>query len=369
MATDLHDLSIAELSAPDRGAQAVARGAGRGADPARRAVRRPDARVHHAARSTWRGGRPGRPRPRSRRAARAGPLHGIPFGLKDIYDTRGILTSAHSRVFIDRIPAEDATATTQALRRRRRAARQAGHPRDGARRARRSTCRGRPRAIPWNLAHFTGGSSTGLGRGRRGRPGAGGARLRHRRLDPRARRRSAASSASMPTFGLVSRAGVITNSYTFDHCGPLARTVEDCALMLQALAGYDPKDAGSLRRPIPRYRAALGAGPARARASACSATTGRRTSRRRTTCAQAMDAALDVLRRLGAELEECRVRPLGELLRRQDHHRGERDLQRASARPDRAARATSAPTSAPARSPPCSSPPTTTSRPRASTAA
>jgi len=49
----------------------------------------------------------------------------------------------------------------------------------------------------------------------------------------------------MPTFGLVSRAGVISNSYTFDHCGPLARTVEDCALVLQALAGYDAKDAGA----------------------------------------------------------------------------------------------------------------------------
>src|SRR5438477_513219 len=62
----------------------------------------------------------------------------------------------------------------------------------------------------------------------------------------------------MPTFGLVSRAGVISNSYTFDHCGPLARTVEDCALVLQALAGYDAKDAGSLRRPIASYREALG---------------------------------------------------------------------------------------------------------------
>ena len=55
----------------------------------------------------------------------------------------------------------------------------------------------------------------------------------------------------MPTFGLVSRAGVITNSYTFDHCGPLARTVEDSAMVLEALAGYDPKDAGSLRAADP----------------------------------------------------------------------------------------------------------------------
>ena len=61
----------------------------------------------------------------------------------------------------------------------------------------------------------------------------------------------------MPTYGLVSRYGVIPNSFTFDHCGPMARTVEDCALLLQALAGYDPRDSGSIEQPIPDYRAAL----------------------------------------------------------------------------------------------------------------
>jgi aspartyl-tRNA(Asn)/glutamyl-tRNA(Gln) amidotransferase subunit A len=114
----------------------------------------------------------------------------------------------------------------------------------------------------------------------------------------------------MPTFGLVSRAGVITNSYTFDHCGPLARTVEDCALVLEAIAGYDPKDAGSLSRPIPRYQRAVGED-----------LRGLKIGVLRHHWEQdipasddvrlAMDAALDVLRRLGAELEECRVRSLG----------------------------------------------------------
>ena len=56
----------------------------------------------------------------------------------------------------------------------------------------------------------------------------------------------------MPTYGLVSRAGVIPNSFTFDHCGPMAWTVEDCAIVLQALAGYDPRDAGSIEQR--RYR-------------------------------------------------------------------------------------------------------------------
>jgi aspartyl-tRNA(Asn)/glutamyl-tRNA(Gln) amidotransferase subunit A len=113
----------------------------------------------------------------------------------------------------------------------------------------------------------------------------------------------------MPTFGVVSRAGVITNSYTFDHCGPLARTVEDCALILEALAGYDPNDAGSLRRPPSSYSQALGDDLRGVRVGVLRyhweedipASADVR---------QAMDAALDVLRRLGAELEECRVRPL-----------------------------------------------------------
>src|SRR3954466_15522851 len=62
----------------------------------------------------------------------------------------------------------------------------------------------------------------------------------------------------MPTSGLVSRAGVIPNSFTFDHCGPMARTVEDCAILLQAIAGYDARDSGSIEQAIPDYRAALG---------------------------------------------------------------------------------------------------------------
>ena len=166
-----------------------------------------------------------------------------------------------------------------------------------------------PARNPWNLAHFTGGSSTGSG-------AAVAAGLVPVALgsDTGGSIRGPASLCGvvglMPTFGLVSRAGVITNSYTFDHCGPLARTVEDCALVLQALAGYDPKDAGSLRRPIPRYREALGQDLRGLRIGVLrhhweDDIPASEDVRR------AMDAALDVLRRLGAELEECRVRPLG----------------------------------------------------------
>ncbi len=236
-----------------------------------------------------------------------GPLHGIPFALKDIYDTRGILTSAHSRIFIDRIPAEDATATAKLY--------DAGAVLLGKLATHEMAHAGPsfdlpwpPARNPWNLTHFTGGSSTGSG-------AAVAAGLVPVALgsDTGGSIRGPASYCGvvglMPTFGLVSRAGVITNSYTFDHCGPLARTVEDCALTLQALAGYDPKDAGSLRRPIPQYQEALGQDLRGLRIGVLRhhweddipASDDVR---------KAMEAALDALRRLGAELEECRVRPL-----------------------------------------------------------
>jgi aspartyl-tRNA(Asn)/glutamyl-tRNA(Gln) amidotransferase subunit A len=238
-----------------------------------------------------------------------GPLHGVPFALKDIYDTRGILTSGHSRVFIDRIPAEDATAVTKLY--------EAGAVLLGKLATHEMAHAGPsfdlpwpPARNPWSLAHFTGGSSSGSGAAV-----AAGMVPVALGSDTGGSIRGPASLCGvvglMPTFGLVSRAGVITNSYTFDHCGPLARTVEDCALVLQALAGYDPKDAGSLRRPIPPYREALGEDLRGLRIGVLRlhweedipASDDVR---------KAMDAALDVLRRLGAELEECRVRPLAQ---------------------------------------------------------
>jgi aspartyl-tRNA(Asn)/glutamyl-tRNA(Gln) amidotransferase subunit A len=236
-----------------------------------------------------------------------GPLHGIPFALKDIYDTKGILTSGHSRVFIDRVPGEDATATTRlhdagAVLLGKLATHEMAHAGPSF------DLPWPPARNPWNLAHFTGGSSSGSG-------AAVAAGLVPLALgsDTGGSIRGPASLCGvvglMPTFGLVSRAGVITNSYTFDHCGPLARTVEDCALALEALAGYDPKDAGSLRRPIPPYRQALGQDLRGLRIGVLRHHWEEDIPASEDVC-KAMDVALDVLRRLGARLEECRVRPL-----------------------------------------------------------
>ena len=157
-----------------------------------------------------------------------GPLHGVPFALKDIYDTKGILTSAHSRVFIDRIPAEDATTTRRLY--------DAGAVLLGKLATHEMAHAGPsfdlpwpPARNPWNLARFTGGSSSGSGAAV-----AAGMVPVALGSDTGGSIRGPASLCGivglMPTFGLVSRAGVITNSYTFDHCGPLARTVEDCAI-------------------------------------------------------------------------------------------------------------------------------------------
>jgi aspartyl-tRNA(Asn)/glutamyl-tRNA(Gln) amidotransferase subunit A len=307
MATELHELSIAELSdqiaarrlSPVELAEALIRRAEafddqthafitRTFELARQQARAAEAEI---AAGTYRGA-----------------LHGIPFALKDIYDTRGILTSGHSRVFIDRIPAEDATTTARLYH--------AGAVLLGKLATHEMAHAGPsfdlpwpPARNPWNLAHFTGGSSSGSGAAV-----AAGMVPMALGSDTGGSIRGPASLCGvvglMPTFGLVSRAGVITNSYTFDHCGPLARSVEDCALTLEALAGYDPRDAGSLSRPIPRYRRALGPDLRGLRIGVLrhhweEDLPASEDVRR------AMDEALDVLRRLGAELEECRVRPLG----------------------------------------------------------
>ena len=165
-----------------------------------------------------------------------------------------------------------------------------------------------PARHPWPLAHFTGGSSSGAG-------AAVAAGLVPMALgsDTGGSIRRPASLCGLaglrPTFGLVGRGGVLPHSYTFDHGGPLARSVADCALVRQAIAGVDPRDAGSLQRPIPASRTALrqdlkglriGVLRHRWEEDLPASEDVRR----------AMEAALSVLRSLGAELEDCRVRSL-----------------------------------------------------------
>ncbi len=184
-----------------------------------------------------------------------GALHGIPIALKDLYDTQGIRTTASSRVMATRVPSEDATTTARLA-----AAgcillgKLAMH--EFALGGPDPTC-GFPLARnPWNLDHIPGGSSSGSGAavamglcmGSLGSCTGGSIR-------------GPAAYCSIvglkPTYGRVSRYGVVPLSWTLDHCGPMTWTVEDTALMLQAIAGHDPKDPTSSRAPVPDYAAAL----------------------------------------------------------------------------------------------------------------
>src|SRR5215813_8113296 len=184
-----------------------------------------------------------------------GPLHGIPIALKDLYDTKGIRTTASSRVMADRIPKEDATTTV-----RLEAAgsillgKLAMH--EFALGGPDPTCGFPPARNPWNLAHIPGGSSSGSGAAL-----AAGMCVGALGTDTGGSIRGPASFSGIvglkPTYGRCSRAGVATLSWTLDHTGPMARSAEDCAYLLQTLAGHDPLDPASSREPVGDYVRAL----------------------------------------------------------------------------------------------------------------
>jgi len=183
-----------------------------------------------------------------------GPLHGVTFAVKDQFATRGVRTTAGSRLLADNVPGEDATVVARLTA--------AGGILLGKLNltefALGGTIRypfGQPRN-PWNTEHDTGGSSAGSG-------AAVAAALCAVSLgeDTGGSVRSPASwcgvAGHRPTWGLVSRHGCIPLAWSLDAPGPLGRTVEDCALVLQVIAGHDPHDALTTRRPTPDYRAAL----------------------------------------------------------------------------------------------------------------
>jgi aspartyl-tRNA(Asn)/glutamyl-tRNA(Gln) amidotransferase subunit A len=187
-----------------------------------------------------------------------GRLHGIPIGVKDLFYTRGVPTEAGSRVLAGFVPTYDATAV--------RRLREAGAVVLG------KTVTNEfayglnvpPTRNPWNLGYYPGGSSAGSGVAT-----AVGAAFGAIGTDTGGSIRVPAAINGLaglkPTLGLVSRHGVVPLSTSMDHAGPMARTVEDCALMLQALAGFDPLDPGSLDRQVPDYTAGLEGGAKGAR--------------------------------------------------------------------------------------------------------
>jgi len=235
-----------------------------------------------------------------------GPLHGIPFGLKDIYATAGIRTTSHSKICENLVPTEDATTVAKLY--------QAGAVLLGKLATHEFAHGGPsfdlpwpPARNPWNRDHFTGGSSSGAGAAVAAGfvPAALGS-------DTGGSIRGPAALCGIvglkPTYGLVSRAGVYANSFTFDHAGPMTWTVEDCAIMLQAIAGHDPNDPASDGRQFPDYRAALTGDIRGLRIGIV-----RHLYQDDIAVAPEVRAALDeayaVFRSLGAILEDVRIRP------------------------------------------------------------
>jgi aspartyl-tRNA(Asn)/glutamyl-tRNA(Gln) amidotransferase subunit A len=236
-----------------------------------------------------------------------GPLHGIPIGLKDIVDTKGIRTTCQSRILADNVPDADATCAEKLAA--------AGTVLIGKTTTHEFADGGPsfdvpwpPARNPWNPDHFTAGSSSGTGVGV-----AAGLILGGIGTDTGGSIRGPAALCGIagikPTYGLVSRAGVAPAAFSLDHIGPMAWTAEDCALMLQALAGHDPRDPASARRPIPDYTALLGRGVEGLKIGVIhhfhevdyQVSAGTR---------RGIDEAIATFRGLGAEIREVQLSPL-----------------------------------------------------------
>jgi aspartyl-tRNA(Asn)/glutamyl-tRNA(Gln) amidotransferase subunit A len=192
-----------------------------------------------------------------------GPLHGIPIGLKDILNTAGVPTTAASAQYKARIPTEDAEVV--------RRLRAAGAIILGKQNLHEFAYGGSSMISfygevhnPWDTARIAGGSSggsaasvaAGLGYAAIGTDTAGSIRL------PAA---YCGVVGLKPTYGRVSARGVVPLSWSYDHVGPIAQSVHDAALMLQAIAGYDAGDPASVDAPTPDFVSRLAELPAKLR--------------------------------------------------------------------------------------------------------
>ncbi len=186
---------------------------------------------------------------------RRGPMHGIPYGLKDIVETAGIPTTGHSKLRQDHVPKEDAEVVRRL---------KAGGGILLGKLATWEFANGGPSfdlpwppaRNPWDTDRLPGGSSSGPGAAV-----AAGFVTAAIGTDTGGSIRGPAAFCGIaglkPTYGRVSRRGVFPNTFTMDHIGPLTRSAEDIALMLQVIAGFDPADPGSEDLPVPDYRGEL----------------------------------------------------------------------------------------------------------------
>jgi aspartyl-tRNA(Asn)/glutamyl-tRNA(Gln) amidotransferase subunit A len=235
-----------------------------------------------------------------------GPLHGVPYSLKDNYYTRGIRTTAASRVLWDWTPDTDATiharlADAGAILLGKNNTWEFGTgtgelqpdlPYPAARN-------------PWDLAYFAAGSSTGTGVAV-----AAGLAMFGMGSDTGGSVRAPSACNGLfglkPTYSRLSRAGILPNSFSFDAAGPLARTARDAAVIMQAIAGHDALDPTCADAPVPDYIAGIDREVRGLRIGVI-----RRFHERDVVAdpeiVSAMQAALDTLSALGAELVELDV--------------------------------------------------------------
>ncbi len=227
-----------------------------------------------------------------------GPMHGIPVAVKDQLDVEG--AAARIRRFTKGVG--DATAV--------RRLREAGAIMLG--KLHMSSLPDADLPVPrnpWNTEHITGGSSTGSGAAV-----AGGLCLGSLGEDTAGSIRNPSAFCGLAglkaTYGRVSRYGLAPLSWSLDHCGPMARVVEDTAHMLQAIAGHDPQDPTSSTAPVADYASALRedvkgmvVGVPRDYINECA-------PRTESIVLKLMDKAIDELKSLGARVEEVKVRTL-----------------------------------------------------------
>ena len=187
-----------------------------------------------------------------------GPLHGIPISLKDLYNTKGVRTTAGSKILAEFVPKEDCTVTERL--------KAAGaiiigktNMHEFALGVSNENPHYGPCRNPWDLERIPGGSSggsaasvaAGLCAGSMGSDTGGSIRI------PSA---LCGIVGLKPTYGRVSKAGVLPLAWSMDHAGPMTGTVEDAAIMLQAVAGWDTRDPSSANVPVPNYRRGLKSG-------------------------------------------------------------------------------------------------------------
>lgn len=236
-----------------------------------------------------------------------GPMHGMPYGLKDIIDYAGVPTTAHSKLLADNVPGSDAGVTSLL--------KQAGGVMLGKLATHEFALGGPsfdlpwpPARNPWNRLHFTGGSSSGSG-------AAVAAGLMPMALgtDTAGSIRNPASMCGVvgmkPTYGRVSRSGVVPLAFSLDTIGPLTRTVEDNAIVLNLISGHDRRDAASIRGPRPDFTADLHRGARGLRVGVIRHFY-TRDMQADPEVVRGVEDAVGVLEGLGAQVREIELRPL-----------------------------------------------------------